>query len=112
MESGSTEDIKERVEIWNTLLRSQAEEFAKDYEKATVFVFSSHQVLTEILDEPLDFDFAEDDPGIGGAGIWKDDLHLTSAVHVILAERLLGSLIADLRLGLHKHPVEDIATTD
>ena len=93
MESGSAEDIKERVEIWNALLRSKAEEFAKDYEKATVFVFSSHQVLGEVLEEPLDFDFAEEDPGIGGAGIWIDDLHLTPAVHAILAERLLDSLI-------------------
>ena len=93
MESGSTKDIKERVETWNALLRSRAEEFAKDYEKATVFMFSPHQVLTEVLDEPLDFDFAEDDPGIGGAGIWIDDLHLTPAVHAVLAERLLGSLI-------------------
>jgi len=93
VESGSTEDIKERVETWNTLLRGQAEEFAKDYEQATVFVFSSHQVITEVLDEPVGFDFAEDDPGMGGGGIWMDDLHLTPAVHAILAERLLGSLI-------------------
>ena len=93
MESGSTKDIEERVETWNAFLRSQAEEFAEDYVKATVFVFSSHQILTEVLDEPLDFGFAEDDPGIGGAGIWIDDLHLTPTVHAVLAERLLGSLV-------------------
>jgi len=92
VESGSTEDIKERVETWNVLLRSQAEEFAKDSKKATLFVFSSHQVLTEVLDEPLDFDFTEDDTEMEGAGIWIDELHLTSAVHAIFAERLLGSL--------------------
>lgn len=92
MESDSAEDIKERVETWNVLLRNQAEEFAKGSEKATVFVFSSHQVLTDVLDEPLDFDFAEDDAETGGGGIWIDDLHLTPAVHVILAEHLLNSL--------------------
>ena len=92
-DSGSTGDFMERVETWNALLSSQAEEFAKDGEKATVFVFSFHRVLTEVLDEPLNFDFAEDDPEIGGAGIWLDDLHLTPAVHAIFAERLLDSLI-------------------
>ena len=92
VELGSTESIKERVETWNGLLRSHAEEFAKGSEKATVFVFSSHRVLTEVLDEPLDFDFTEGDPETDGAGIWKDDLHLTPAVHAILAELLLDSL--------------------
>jgi len=93
VESGSTEDIKERIETWNELLRSHAKGFAKGSEKATTFVFSSHQVLVEVLDEPLDFDFAGDDPETEGAGIWKDDLHLTPAVHAIFAKRLLDSLI-------------------
>jgi len=92
VESDSTEEMKERVKTWNVLLKSQAEDFAKSSEKATVFVFSLHQVLTEVFDEPLDFYFAEDDPEIEGAGIWTDDLHLTPAVHTIFAERLLDSL--------------------
>ena len=93
MDSGAAEDIKKRVETWNALLKSQAEDFAKDGENSTVFVFSFHQALTEVLDEPLDFDFAEDDPEMGGGGIWVDDLHLAPAVHAIFAERLLGSLM-------------------
>jgi hypothetical protein len=60
--------------------------------QATVVVFSSHQVLTEVLDEPLDFDSAEDDPKTEGAGIWAGDLHLTPAVHAILVIHLLDSL--------------------
>ena len=91
-ESGFAENIEERVEAWNALLRNQAKDFARGGEQATVFLFSSHQVLAEVLDEPLDFDFAEDDPEIGGGGIWIDDLHLASAVHAIFAERLLESL--------------------
>ena len=93
MESDSAEDIKDRVHTWNELLRSQANDFVQGSDMATVFVFSSHHVLTEILDDPLDFDFTEDDPETEGAGIWVDDLHLTSTVHSILAERLLDSLI-------------------
>lgn len=93
VESDSADDIKERVHAWNELLRSQANDFAKENNMATVFIFSSHHLLTEVLDDPLDFDFTEDDPETEGAGIWADDLHLTSAVHSIFAERLLDSLI-------------------
>ena len=92
-ESDSADDIKGRVCMWNELLRSQANDFAKGSDMATVFVFSSHRVLTEVLDDPLDFDFTEDDPETEGAGIWVSDLHLTSTVHSIFAEHLLDSLI-------------------
>jgi hypothetical protein len=93
VESDSTNDIEERVRTWNELLRSQASDFAEGSNMATVFIFSSHHVLTEVLDDPLDFDFTEGDPETEGAGIWADDLHLTSTVHSIFAERLLDSLI-------------------
>ena len=92
VESGLTKDIKERVETWNELLRSQAKDFVEGDEKVTIFVFSTHQVLTEVLDEPPDFDFVEEDPETEGTGIWADGLHLIPAVHAILAERLLESL--------------------
>jgi len=45
--SYSTEDIKDRIEAWNELLRSHAKEFAKGSKKATTLVFPSHQILTE-----------------------------------------------------------------
>ena len=93
VELDSADDIKERVHTWNGLLRSQANDFAKGSNMATVFIFSSHHVLTDVLDDPLEFDFTEDDPETEGAGIWADDLHLTSTVHSIFAERLLDSLI-------------------
>jgi hypothetical protein len=46
----------------------------------------------EVLEEPCEFDFNEDDPTTEGGGIWADDLHLTVDMHDILAERLLTSL--------------------
>jgi hypothetical protein len=92
VEFDSYEDDREQVEAWNVLLRNQAEDFAKSSEETTVFVFSSHQVLTEVLEEPLYFNFTGDDPETKGAGIWVDGLHLTPAVHAIFAERLLDSL--------------------
>ena len=93
MESNPIDEIKERVHAWNELLIGQANDFAKGSDKATVFVFSSHRVLTEVLDKPVDFDFAEEDAETECVGIWADDLHVTPAVHAILAERLLDSLI-------------------
>lgn len=93
MESNSVGDIRERVETWNELLRTQANDFAKGSSNATIFIFSCHYVLTEVLDKPLDLDFTEDDPETEGGGIWADELHLTPAVHEILAENLWGSLI-------------------
>ncbi|KAF9793247.1 hypothetical protein BJ322DRAFT_1033711 [Thelephora terrestris] len=63
VESGSVEDMEERVQTWNELLQTQANDFAKGSSNATVFMFSSHHVLSEVLDEPLDLGFTEYDPG-------------------------------------------------
>ncbi len=57
-----------------------------------MILFSSHQVLEEVLEDPSEFDFGEDDPTTEEGRIWVDDLHLTTDVHDILAERLLTSL--------------------
>jgi hypothetical protein len=93
VESGSVDDMEERVQTWNELLQTQANDFAKGSSNATVFMFSSHHVLSEVLDEPLDHDFTEDDTETEGGGIWADELHLTPAVHGIFAERLWTALI-------------------
>jgi len=93
LESNLANETKGRIHAWNELLIGQANDFTRGSNKATVFVFSSHQVLTEVLDEPLDFDFTEEDAETEGAGIWADDSHLTPSVHAIFAERMLDSLI-------------------
>ena len=85
-------EIEERVKTWNELLLTQATEFGTSSTEATVLLFSSHQVLSEVLDAPAEFDFGEDDPTTEGGGIWADDLHLTADVHDVLAERLLSSV--------------------
>jgi len=93
MESNSVDDVKERVQTWNELLRKGADDLESGSVNATIFLFSSHRVLTEVLDKPLDFDFAEDDPETEAAGIWADELHLTSAIHTIFAGHLWDSLV-------------------
>ena len=94
IESDTEEEIAARVETWNELLRNQITEFASSSKEATICLFSSHQVLTKVLEEPLEYDFSEDDPTIEGGSIWVDDLHLTSEVHDILGDRLFKSLLS------------------
>ena len=94
LESDTEEEIAARVETWNELLRNQITEFASSSKEATILLFSSHQVLTEVLEEPLEYDFSEDDPTIDGGNIWVDDLHLTLEVHDILGDQLFKSLLS------------------
>lgn len=86
--------MQERVETWNELLQAQVTEFGSSSKEATVFLFSSHQVLTEVLEDPSEFDFSEVDLDAEGGDIWEeDDLHLTQNLHNLLAERLLASVL-------------------
>lgn len=94
MDAEASDEVEERVKAWNDLLQAQAIEFGNNSKEATVFLFSAHQVLTEVLEDPSDFDFSEDDPITEGGGIWKDDLHLTTEVHNILGERLFASMFS------------------
>ena len=41
-------------------------------------------VASIVLDDPLEYDFTEDDVTTEAGGIWADELHLTSEVHDIL----------------------------
>ena len=91
--------------MWNDLLRTQATNFAADTKEATVLLFSSHRLLSDVLEDPLDYDFAEDDPTTEGGGIWIDDLHLTEEVHSILGEHIFKSLFGS---QLHNRNVADV----
>ena len=89
--AGASDEVEERVEAWNDLLRAKTEEFGTSTSESTVLLFSSHRTLSEVLDDPTKFDLGEDDPDTEGSGIWVDDLHLTEDVHAMLAERMAES---------------------
>ena len=93
MESGSEDEIRDRVQTWNKLLQEHSTNFGLSSREATILLFSAHRVLTDVLDDPLEYDFHEDDPTDEGGSIWADDLHLTSEVHDIVAKQLLKSLL-------------------
>ncbi len=63
--------MQDRIETWNDLLRARASEFAMSSPQVTVFVLSSHKVLTDVLDDPLEYDFDENDPDDEGGAIWE-----------------------------------------
>jgi phospholipase/lecithinase/hemolysin len=46
------------------------------------------------LDDPLEYEFTEDDPQTEGGGIWVDDLHPTSEVHDLFGEQLFASVLS------------------
>lgn len=75
--------------------------FVSESSRASLFLFSTYDIVSAILDNPEEYDFAEDDVTQEAGAIWQDELHLTTEVHAILAERLkcaLKSLDSDLRL--------------
>src|SRR5258707_3892601 len=96
IDSDVAEVIEERVKTWNDLLHEHATEFGLTNKDRTLLVFSSHQLLMDVLDDPLEYDFTEDDVTTEVGGIWADDLHLTSEVHDILREQLLKVLAIQL----------------
>ena len=77
------------MEEWNKLLREKVEVFRKDTPSANVVLLSAYSVIADILDRPVEYGFDEKDAEEEGGAIWRDELHVTSQVHEILALQLL-----------------------
>ena len=90
--AGITTDLASRIKEWNDSLVTHASDFFSNSTQATMQVFSSNRVLSGILDNPGAQGFAENAEDAVGRGIWRDDLHLTPAVHEIIASRMLSVL--------------------
>ena len=98
----------ERYTTWNAELLQQAKDFAKDASKASIFVVSSYAIISDILDDPDSYGLSdcieegdsnfENDDGDEESddsdddsqkAMWADDIHLSTAGHRALANRLL-----------------------
>ncbi|KIJ21202.1 carbohydrate esterase family 16 protein [Paxillus involutus ATCC 200175] len=90
--SKSGTELKDRIETWNDLLLTHASDFVSGSKQASLLLFSSDKVLTEVLDEPLVYDFDRDDVDLEDGDIWQDTLHITSAVHKIIATHMANAL--------------------
>ncbi|KAG0695381.1 hypothetical protein DFH29DRAFT_1030830 [Suillus ampliporus] len=87
-------ELKDRVETWNDLLHKETAGFASACMQASrsVFLFCSSAVLTDVLDDPLQYKFAEKDVIEEGGSIWKDGLHVTSGVQKVIAEQFVNAM--------------------
>ncbi|KAI5897473.1 uncharacterized protein SCHCODRAFT_02487098 [Schizophyllum commune H4-8] len=72
MECGDT--VQGRVNAWNDHLRAKVTEWTSETQAKTT-LFSSHEVITGILDEPEKYEFSKEDVAKEGGEIWVDDLH-------------------------------------
>jgi phospholipase/lecithinase/hemolysin len=69
---------------WNAALNGSISLFASTHSDVTLFLFSSHDLFTNILDDPAEYGFDQDTTKAGGC-FWFDHLHPTSQVHDVLA---------------------------
>ena len=92
LDAGSESALAEVVKKWNEHLHSCCKAFAESTPQASVATFSAHAVISDILDNPEEYDFTEDDVIEAGSNMWSDELHLTAEVHNVLAEKVINSL--------------------
>ncbi|KAF5373877.1 hypothetical protein D9758_000632 [Tetrapyrgos nigripes] len=77
---------------WNTALQKSLDIFTKSHSDVTLLLFSSFEVFSAILDNPVSYGFQASQIRERFGEIWSDDLHPTSKVHDILATRLADFL--------------------
>jgi len=90
-----------RYTTWNDELLRQAKDFATDASKASIFVVSSYAIISDILDDPAAYGLSdcieeeeseEIDEDDSEKAMWVDDIHLSTAGHRALANRLWNIL--------------------
>uniref|UniRef100_A0A8H7XSY8 Uncharacterized protein n=1 Tax=Psilocybe cubensis TaxID=181762 RepID=A0A8H7XSY8_PSICU len=79
-------------QVWNTTLRTAIDEFSRNHDDASVFLFSSYEIFENVLDKPKDFGIKPKEVRKAGGQVWVDYLHPTSKVHDILASSLANFL--------------------
>ncbi|KAI0697108.1 hypothetical protein C8T65DRAFT_743346 [Cerioporus squamosus] len=80
------------VLTWNAKLGEAARAFAAAHPDATVLIWSSWHLFSQIYSDPESFGFREQDLVDDEGGIFVDGLHPTSAVHGIVAAQILDFL--------------------
>jgi hypothetical protein len=65
------------IKTFNDLLNSCIDKFHSAHLKSNLELFSSHQILSCILDYPGEYGFTPSDVTKTFSGIWSDGLHLT-----------------------------------
>lgn len=93
LNTDSESTLTDLVGRWNEHLHSHCKAFSKSTPQASISVFSAHSVISDILDNPEEYDFTEEDATEANINIWSDELHLTIEVHKVLAKKITSSLL-------------------
>lgn len=84
--------LQDAVLEWNSALSGAAAKFAAEHTDATVLVWSSWRLFSDILVNPAAYGFSQEDAAEEEGAIFEDGLHPTSAVHRVIAQELLEFL--------------------
>lgn len=85
-----TPRAKTAYESWNPLLRAGAEAFSTAHPDATVLLFSSWDLFTHVLSDPLSAGVAHE--AATQAALFADGFHPSSAMHAVIAREILAFL--------------------
>ncbi|KAH9842388.1 uncharacterized protein C8Q71DRAFT_732643 [Rhodofomes roseus] len=84
--------VRGQISDWNELLRESVCAFAEEeeYSDVSLFVFSSHKMLSDLLDDVEEFGFDEEDERRVNGKIWVDreDVTVSKEVHRLLADKM------------------------
>ncbi|EIW61069.1 uncharacterized protein TRAVEDRAFT_120349 [Trametes versicolor FP-101664 SS1] len=84
--------LQDGVLEWNSALSGASAKFAAEHTDATVLVWSSWRLFSDILANPAAYGFSQEDAAKEEGAIFEDGLHPTSAVHRVIAQELLEFL--------------------
>jgi hypothetical protein len=79
-------DVSPRFLNWNTSLHDMISKFAANHADITAFTFSSWDLFTRILDDPVTHGFPKGDVQKFGGSIWVDHVHPSSKIHDFIAK--------------------------
>jgi phospholipase/lecithinase/hemolysin len=85
---------------WNTELGKAVHRFSAAHRDASVMIYSSWDIFTQVLDDPVRYGFSTEDVRKKGGAIWVDHLHPTSKMHDIIACGLARFLNAQAAYGV------------
>ncbi|KAH9842374.1 uncharacterized protein C8Q71DRAFT_876129 [Rhodofomes roseus] len=90
VEQGYSDFARQFIRCWNDRLLVAAREFTNGHSDASLFVLSSHEILSELLDNPNKFGFDKKDAAEANQRIWMSeaDFSISDEVHRLLGERM------------------------
>ncbi|TDL15150.1 hypothetical protein BD410DRAFT_778335 [Rickenella mellea] len=77
---------------WNTHLHASLHKFSSTHPSATTLLFSSWAFWNSVYDNPETFGFTPADVQERGGKVWLSNLLITSRMHAVFAEEMVGFL--------------------